>query len=75
MCKMVTMSPPRDADSLVGVAEIADVFDVPRSTASMWGKRRASSGFPEPVAELRAGPVYRLGDVSAWVEARGDYAI
>lgn len=62
---MVTVS-----NELVGVAEIADLLDVPRTTVSMWDSRRDRSGFPHPVARLRAGPVYDLADVRAWWEGR-----
>lgn len=59
-----------EAGRLVGVAEIADVLGVPRSTVSMWDARRKTNGFPEPVAELRMGPVYDLDAVTEWYERR-----
>lgn len=55
-----------DDDPLVGVAEIADDFGVPRTTVSMWANRRAQSGFPDPLAELAMGPVYSRAAVRAW---------
>lgn len=49
-----------------GVAEIAQEFGVGRSVVSMWDFRRATNGFPEPVARLAAGPVYDMTAVRAW---------
>lgn len=53
---------------LVGVAEISAIHQVPRSTVSMWDARRATNGFPEPVADLAMGPVYNAAEVAAWIE-------
>jgi hypothetical protein len=55
---------------LAGIAEIAEEFGVPRTTASMWDTRRASNGFPEPVARLAAGPVFDLAEVREWASGR-----
>lgn len=57
-------------ERLVGVAEIAERFGVPRTTVSMWASRRASSGFPLPVEDLAMGPVFRLADVETWHSGR-----
>jgi hypothetical protein len=51
---------------LGGIAEIADEFDVPRTTASMWYVRRATSGFPGAVAVLGMGPVFDMAAVRRW---------
>lgn len=51
---------------LGGVAEISDLFGVPRTTVSMWDTRRATSGFPEPVERLAMGPIYRMDEVAEW---------
>lgn len=59
-----------DPVELGGIAEIAEEFGVNRQTASMWGTRRASSQFPEPVAELASGPVYDMAAVRRWHAAR-----
>ncbi len=54
-----------------GVAEIAAMLGVPRSTVSMWDSRRGTNGYPEPVARLTMGPVYDLAAVRAWHEGKG----
>ena len=55
--------PGMDADELLGIAEIAAAFGVERNSAWRWSRRPE---FPEPVARLSAGPVYRRGDVERW---------
>lgn len=51
---------------LVGVAEISARFGVGRTTVSQWQARRASTGFPDPVADLRMGPVFDWDEVRTW---------
>lgn len=46
---------------VVGIAEIADLLNVSRQRASALQTR---NGFPQPVAQLRTGPVWRLNDLS-----------
>ena len=41
---------------LMGLKEIADLLGVSRQRA---GQLAATKGFPEPVARLAAGPIYR----------------
>ena len=50
-------------DELVGVTEVASLFGVAPNTAWRWSKE---DGFPEPVARLASGPVWRRVDVEAW---------
>jgi predicted DNA-binding transcriptional regulator AlpA len=50
-------------DELLGVTEIAQLFEVANNTAWRWSKRQS---FPEPAARLSAGPVWRRADVEAW---------
>jgi predicted DNA-binding transcriptional regulator AlpA len=52
-------------DDLVGVAEVAAMLNISRTQANRWTKR---PDFPEPLARLRATPVWRAGDVKAWAE-------
>ena len=54
--------------TLVGVAEIADLFGVSRQAASNWRERYAD--FPEPTASLKSGPVWELPDILAWADGR-----
>lgn len=51
---------------LGGVAEIAEEFGIGRSRVSMWSSRRESSGFPEPLEDLAAGPVFDMTEVRTW---------
>lgn len=60
---MITVS---DDIELGGIAEIAAEFGVPRSTASMWARRRDRSKFPAPLVELAAGPVFDMAAVRHW---------
>lgn len=66
---MMTTDQPPETD-LGGVAEVAEAFGVPRTTASMWANRRDMSGFPKPVKLLAMGPVYDMDEVRAWHASR-----
>ena len=50
------------------VAEIAEMYGVRRQSVDLWSKQ---PGFPEPVATVKAGRIWRTADVVAWAEARG----
>ena len=65
---MSTPAPP--AVDIVGVKEISDRLEAPRTTVSMWIARRHQSGFPSALAELAAGPVFDWNAVQAWHKAR-----
>jgi len=68
---MVNMTTAETSErDLVGAREIADRLKVPRTTVSMWASRRATSGFPLPVAELAMGPVFDFEEVAAWAASR-----
>jgi hypothetical protein len=41
---------------LVGAAETAELLGI--GVASLWKRRKRHDNFPEPVAELRCGPVW-----------------
>lgn len=51
------------SDELWGVHEIARELGIKRETVYYHLKR---DGFPEPVARLAMGPVWRAEDVRAW---------
>jgi chromosome partitioning protein len=53
---------------LVGVAEIADKYNVNRSAVSNWAKRYGD--FPVPLACLKMGPVWDWATVEAWVRGQ-----
>lgn len=58
-------------DELVGINEIADIAKVTRQAVTNWRARFAD--FPQPVAELKAGPVFKRSQVRAWLRRRGKY--
>ena len=53
-------------ESLAGVAEIANLLRVGRTTVSNWDERRERNGFPQRVKTLASGPVYDIEEVVAW---------
>jgi len=55
-----------DTDRLVGVAELAAMLGVARTTISNWYDRRDRNGFPEPVIRLSMGPVWDSRAVLRW---------
>jgi hypothetical protein len=55
-----------EADDLVGVAEIARLKKVGRTTVTQWAARRHRNGFPKPVKALAMGPVYDRREIEAW---------
>ncbi len=61
-----------EPERFVGVAEIAGMLGVTKQRVS---ELRGTPGFPEPVAELAAGPVWRLSTlkrfVAEWPRKRG----
>ena len=52
--------------SLVGVAEIAEMLGVSKQVVGNWRSRK--SGFPTPVATLRASPVWAEAAMLQWAE-------
>lgn len=63
------MSTARKAPDLVGVTEVVDLTGIPKQTVSSWAKRGAA-GLP-PFADLKGGPVWRRGDMLAWLANTG----
>jgi prophage regulatory protein len=53
---------------LVGVTEIGDLLGVSRQRAD---QLTHSAGFPEPVATISAGRIWRRADVEAWARETG----
>lgn len=56
------------SDDLVGIAEIAEMAGV--STAAVANWRSRGQGFPEPVRDLRAGPVFSARAVRTWLRRK-----
>src|SRR4051794_714266 len=52
---------------LVGLAEMAEMFGVTRQVVANWKARKPT--FPEPVAELKSGPVWEQSSVVAWAKS------
>jgi len=57
----------RKQDDLAGLAEVAAMLNTSRTQAKRWTRRE---DFPEPVARLRATPVWRADEVKAWAKQR-----
>lgn len=57
----------RKRSDLLGLAEVAELLGTTRRNAIRWTQ---SEGFPEPIARLRATPVWERGDVEQWAKAR-----
>ena len=55
-------------DELVGVNEIAEMAKVSRQAVANWRVRAVD--FPEPIAELKSGPVFRRSQVRSWLRRR-----
>jgi hypothetical protein len=56
-------------DDLVGVFEIASMLGVSRQRVDQLS--RADAAFPDPVAELHAGRIWRLDDIVRWANLSG----
>lgn len=50
----------------MGLAEVAELLVVSKRTATSYSKRE---DFPQPLQRLKAGPVWRRCDVTAWKAA------
>jgi predicted DNA-binding transcriptional regulator AlpA len=59
------MVPPGRKGELLGLAEVAELLGKSRRQAIRITQRR---GFPEPIAQLRATPVWRRIDVERWAK-------
>ena len=62
---------PADAPRLTGATEIGRLLGISRQRVQQLA---AQPGFPEPVAVLAMGKVWREDDVIAWAKARGRLA-
>lgn len=51
-------------DDLVGIAEIAKMFDVSPAAVTNW--RNRFDDFPKPIIVLKSGPVFRAEQVKKW---------
>lgn len=65
--------PPKRAhmlDDLIGVSEAAEICKVSRQYLPMLAARRRTTGFPEPLLELKMGPLYSRSEVTRWKATR-----
>jgi hypothetical protein len=53
-------------EDLAGIKEIAEFFDVGRSTVSQWASRRSANKMPEPLKTIGGGTLYDLQAVVEW---------
>jgi chromosome partitioning protein len=51
---------------IVAVAEIAEMFGVSKQVVANWKTR--CKDFPEPVANLAMGSIYKKSDIKCWGE-------
>jgi chromosome partitioning protein len=58
----------RSESDLVGINEIAEIAGVSRQAVANWRVRFPD--FPKPLAELKAGPVFRATLIRAWLRRR-----
>jgi chromosome partitioning protein len=55
-------------DELVGINEIAEIAHVSKQAVANWRVR--ASDFPQPIATLASGPVFRRSQIRAWLRKR-----
>lgn len=55
-------------DELVGISEIAEMAGASKQVVANWRSRIAN--FPEPIAVLASGPVFRRSQVRSWLRKR-----
>ena len=53
---------------LIGIYEIAELAGVSPPAVVNW--RTRNSDFPQPVVELKSGPIFRKNDIQAWLNRR-----
>jgi hypothetical protein len=54
-----------EAERYAGVSEVAELFGVSRQRVA---ELRSKAGFPAPIAELRAGPVWKVSSLNRFLE-------
>lgn len=52
-----------DKLDIVGLAEVAKILDVPRSTIRVW---RVRGHLPVPATELACGPIWHRKTIEKW---------
>ena len=66
----MTPAPPTliDAAQLAGIREIADRYEVSDSAVCQW-RTRFPETFPQPVRQMKAGPLFLMPEVIEWHRA------
>lgn len=59
-------------DDLVGIAEIAKMFDVSPAAVTNW--RNRFDDFPKPVTILKSGPVFKTEQIEKWNRRKNNMA-
>jgi chromosome partitioning protein len=59
-------------DDLVGIAEIAKMFDVSPAAVTNWRSR--FDNFPRPITILKSGPVFRAEQIEKWYRRKNKMA-
>lgn len=59
-------------DELVGIAEIAKMFDVSPAAVTNWRSR--FDDFPRPISILKSGPVFRAEQIKKWYRRKNKMA-
>jgi chromosome partitioning protein len=59
-------------DDLVGIAEIAKMFDVSPAAVTNWRSR--FDNFPRPITILKSGPVFRAEQIKKWYRRKNKMA-
>jgi chromosome partitioning protein len=53
-----------EISDLVGLSEVADRLGVSKQVIANWRQRQES--FPQPIANLKSGPVWQWAEIAAW---------
>lgn len=65
-------TPPPDPPPLLGTSEVAKLLGIDKSQTARWRSNPSQSGpeFPQPVAVIRAGPLWLRSDIEEFAVAR-----
>jgi chromosome partitioning protein len=58
-----------DDKDLLGLSEVAELLSATRQTVTNWRQRRED--FPDPLVELRSGPIWNRAAIAEWAQASG----
>jgi chromosome partitioning protein len=58
-----------DGSKLLGLSEVADLLGISRQTVGNWRQRRQA--FPQPLAELKSGPIWSREVIVEWAKLNG----